>query len=78
MTAASQLDVIKNDDRIFVTVADIAPILKADPLYLRETARQAPEALGFPVCVVGRREVKHEKSNHNEKTFVRAVLTLRK
>ena len=51
MTAASQLDVIKNDDRIFVTVADIAPILKADPLYLRETARQAPEALGFPVCV---------------------------
>ena len=38
MTAASQLDVIKNDDRIFVTVADIAPILKADPLYLRETA----------------------------------------
>ena len=55
MTAASQLDVIKNDDRIFVTVADIAPILKADPLYLRETARQAPEALGFPVCVVGRR-----------------------
>ena len=34
MTAASQLDVIKNDDRIFVTVADIAPILKADPLYL--------------------------------------------
>ena len=29
MTAASQLDVIKNDDRIFVTVADIAPILKA-------------------------------------------------
>ena len=55
MTAASQLDVIKNDDRIFVTVADIAPILKADPLYLRETARQAPEALGLPVCVVGRR-----------------------
>lgn len=36
-------------------MADIAPILKADPLYLRETARQAPEALGFPVCVVGRR-----------------------
>ena len=55
MTAASQLDVIKNDDRIFVTVADIAPILKADPLYLREPARQAPEALGFPVSVVGRR-----------------------
>ena len=55
MTAASQLDVIKKDTRIFVTVADIAPILKADPLYLRETARQAPEALGFPVCVVGRR-----------------------
>ena len=54
MTAASQLDVIKNDDRIFVTVADIAPILKADPLYLRETARQAPEALWFPVCVVVR------------------------
>ena len=40
MTAASQLDVIKNDDRIFVTVADIAPILKADPLYLRGKRRR--------------------------------------
>lgn len=34
---------------------DVAEVLKCDPQYVRLTARDRPEALGFPVIVVGKR-----------------------
>ena len=35
--------------------ADVAPIIGCDPQWVRDTARSNPEALGFPILVVGRR-----------------------
>lgn len=35
--------------------ADVAPILGCDPQWIRDTARENPDALGFPVLVVGSR-----------------------
>lgn len=34
---------------------DVAEVLRCDPQYVRITARDRPEALGFPVIVVGKR-----------------------
>lgn len=34
---------------------DIAPVLRCDPQYIRITARERPEALGFPTVVIGTR-----------------------
>ena len=45
-------------------------------LLLIRAAMRGGTAQGIPTNK--KREVKHEKENHNEKTFVRAVLTLRK
>ena len=35
--------------------ADVAPIIGCDPQWVRDTARSNPEALGFPILVVGTR-----------------------
>lgn len=45
-------------------------------LLLIRAAMRGGTAQGIPTNK--KREVKHEKENHNEKTFVCAVLTLRK
>lgn len=34
---------------------DVAPIIKCDPQWVRDMARERPEALGFPTLVVGNR-----------------------
>lgn len=49
------LDDLKRLDREFLIPREIAPILGTDPHSIRIWARQRPEGLGFPVCVVGSR-----------------------
>ena len=49
------LDDIRKIDREFLTPAQVAEILGCDPQGIRVWARQRPDGLGFPVCVVGSR-----------------------
>ena len=49
------LDEIKKSDKPVLTPADVAEVLGCDPHKIRVTAKQRPELLGFPVCVVGTR-----------------------
>ena len=42
-------------DATVLRPVDVADVLGCDPQYVRITARQRPEALGFPVCVIGKR-----------------------
>ena len=46
---------IKQSPALYLTAADIAPVLGCDPDLLRAQARYKPELLGFPVCVIGSR-----------------------
>lgn len=39
----------------YLLPADVAGVLECDPQCIRIMARNNREALGFPVCVVGRR-----------------------
>lgn len=49
------LDDLKRLDREFLTPAQVAEVLGCDPQGIRVWARQRPEGLGFPVCLVGSR-----------------------
>lgn len=49
------IEELKNSNREFLYAADIAPILHADPQCIRRQAQVKPEALGFPVSVIGSR-----------------------
>lgn len=49
------LDDIKAIDREFLTPAQVAEILNCSAHGIRIWARQKPEQLGFPVCVIGHR-----------------------
>ena len=49
------LDDLKRIDREFLTPAQVAEVLGCDPQGIRVWARQRPEGLGFPVCLVGSR-----------------------
>lgn len=40
---------------LFITPAQAAGVLRCDPHSIRVQAHTAPEALGFPVCVIGSR-----------------------
>ena len=42
-------------DKMFLTPADISPILSSDQQTIRVTARQRPDLLGFPFTFVGNR-----------------------
>lgn len=42
-------------DRDWLLAREVAEILKCDPHTVRVWARQRPEGLGFPVCVIGSR-----------------------
>lgn len=46
---------IKASPNLWLTVADVAPVLGCDPDLLRTQARCKPELLGFPVVVIGSR-----------------------
>lgn len=46
---------IINSDFAYLTPADIAPILGYDPQSIRTQAHKDPQALGYPVIIIGRR-----------------------
>lgn len=46
---------VKASSAVFLNPADIAPLLQCNPNYIRLTAREHPELLGFPVTVIGTR-----------------------
>lgn len=49
------LEQIKQSNDVFLYAADIAPLLGCDPNWIRRAAHDAPELIGFPVSVMGRR-----------------------
>lgn len=49
------IDDIRTSSRVYLTAADIAPILECDPHSIRIQAHSAPNMLGYPVIVIGRR-----------------------
>lgn len=49
------IEEIKRSECTFLSAADIAPLLGCDPQSLREQVRRNPNALGFPVCRIGKR-----------------------
>jgi hypothetical protein len=49
------LNDLENIDRDWLTPAQVAPVLGADPNYIRGQAHAEPDKLGFPVIVIGTR-----------------------
>lgn len=49
------LDDIKQINREFLLPREVAEIMGCDPQDIRVTARERPDLLGFPVCVIGSR-----------------------
>lgn len=49
------LSEIKQSDKNMLVAEDVAPIIGCNPHRLRLVAKERPELLGFPVCVVGNR-----------------------
>ena len=49
------LDELKAMDRDTLTPAIVGSVLHCTPYYITIQARTNPEALGFPVCVIGSR-----------------------
>ena len=55
VTRADLLAKLRASDAPMLTPAQVAPVLGCNPQDIRVAARQAPELLGFPVIVAGRR-----------------------
>ena len=55
MRAYTLPDLVQKVDREFFTADEICTVLGANPQTLRDTARQRPELLGFPVILTGSR-----------------------
>lgn len=49
------LDELKALDKPILVPKDIAPFLRCDPYTITLQAREDPDKLGFPVCVIGTR-----------------------
>lgn len=49
------LEEIKSSDKLFLTPADVAPVLGTEPQLIRWQAHNRPGLLGFNTCVVGNR-----------------------
>ena len=49
------IDDIRISTAVYLTAADVSPILHCDPQQLRTQAHRNPHALGFPVTVINRR-----------------------
>lgn len=45
------LSELKRSDKVCVNAADIAPVIGADPSWIRYQARNDPAKLGFPTIV---------------------------
>ena len=48
-------ELVRKVDREFFTAAEVCGVLEANPQTIRDTARQRPELLGFPVILTGTR-----------------------
>ncbi len=48
-------ELVQKVDREFYTAVEVCGVLGADPQTIRDTARQKPYLLGFPVVLVGNR-----------------------
>lgn len=46
------LEEIKASDKTVLTPADVAPVLRCDPQWIRLAARERPDLLGFPVIIL--------------------------
>lgn len=46
---------IINSDSVYLTPADIAAILGCDPQSIRTQAHKNPQAMGYPIIIIGRR-----------------------
>ena len=49
------LEEMKRSDKLFLTPADVAPVMGSNPHTVRCTARQRPELLGFEFTFSGNR-----------------------
>lgn len=49
------LEEMKRSDKAFLMPTDVAPVLDCNPHSVRVAAKERPEFLGFPVCVIGNR-----------------------
>ena len=49
------LDEAKRYDRDYLTPTQVAPILGCNPYSINVWAKQRPDDLGFPVCIIGTR-----------------------
>ena len=49
------IDELKAMDREFLLPREVAEIMGCDAQDVRVAARQRPEGLGFPVCIIGSR-----------------------
>ena len=48
---------IRKSDKDVLTVADIAPVLGAHPQWIRTTAQETPELIGYPFTFSGKRMI---------------------
>lgn len=55
ITKQKAIQAIVDSDKVFLTPADVAPILGMDPHSIRLTARQRPERLKFEFIISGNR-----------------------
>ena len=51
------MDEIRASDRDVLTVQDIAPVLGAHPQWIRTTARETPELIGYHFTFSGNRMI---------------------
>ena len=49
------LSEIKQSDKAMLVAEEVAPVIGCNPHRIRLMAKERPELLGFPVCVVGSR-----------------------
>lgn len=49
------MDALFATGKAMLTPAEVAPVLGCHPYAINVQARENPAALGFPVCVIGRR-----------------------
>ena len=48
----TELERLEAMDKVMLTVTDVAKVLECNPQIIRLQAREEPEKLGFPVCVM--------------------------
>lgn len=55
MNSPTLPELTQKTNREFFTAAEVCGVLSMDPQTIRDTARQRPELLGFPVILTGTR-----------------------